>query len=194
MDTRIDFHPTHQHGATNSVPGALSLRQHPGTGRRQLFDQLRPRHRVHPGALRERRARAMRGNPLPGHLPHRQRLVHGRLRSRLRAHRVRLSHGRPLGSGSRTPLRPFENTPRSLRQGDRRPDGLGHATRLERHLPATCPPDLRGLRLGRRPPPGNAARRPGDLRTAHAQFHRPLPRPASSTPAPMPASRRRSPI
>jgi hypothetical protein len=30
----------------------------------------------------------------------------------------------------------------------------------------------RGLRLGRRPPPGDAAGRPGDLRTAHAQFHR----------------------
>ena len=71
-------------------------------------------------------------------------------------------------------------------------DVWGDEPDWERPRPVSRPARLRRLRLGGRPPAADADRGPGHLRDARARLHRAtLPR-ASSSPAPSPASARRS--
>ena len=83
------------------------------------------------------RAAAEGRDPLPGRVPHRQRLVDDRLRPGLREHRVRLPHGRPVQPAGRAPLRPLQDPARPVRPGHRRPRRLGRCRPTgTRRLPA----------------------------------------------------------
>ena len=68
-------------------------------------------------------------NPVSRCVPHRQRVLDDRLRPRLREHRIRLPHGRPVRPAGGPPVRPDQDPAGSVRQGDRRPGRRGAASR-----------------------------------------------------------------
>ena len=189
-------HGSRRYLPDSRVPGlqvparqAVSLRRDLGAGRRELLDLFEPRHDLHAGALREGAAAAQGRDSLPGRVPHRQRLVDDRLRSGLREHRVRLPPGRPVrtrrkGTASTPPRScsiPMPGPSAAAMSGRVQPDWND----VYQHRGAA---GLRRLRLGRRPPAGNADGRPGDLRDARAQLH-----PASVVRRQVPGHLRRHP-
>ena len=136
---RRSTRPTTIAGYQLRVGRAVPLRRDARAGRRQFLGLLQPRDLLHAGALRQGRAAADGRDPVPGRVPHRQRLRHDRLRPRLREHRVRLPHGRAAGTrrtGHRFDRPKILLDP--LRQGDRRPRRLGRDAGLERRLSSTA--------------------------------------------------------
>ena len=77
----------------------------------------------------------------------------------------------PCEPGAGPSVRPDQDPARPVRPGHRRPRRVGRGAGLERRLPAPRPTRLRRLRLGGRPPAGDADRRPGHLRDARARLH-----------------------
>ena len=99
---RIDARPTHTHGGYQlrvGRPFPFGATLVPGGVNFSVFSE--PRHRLHPGALRQGPIPSERRDPVPEGVPHRQCLRHDRLRPRLREHRVRLSAWTVRGHRSR---------------------------------------------------------------------------------------------